>query len=98
MPTNLENVFYNNTTVRTGIGCTIEYNMNSLIDGISATTTATKEDYISGISYPSTTPIKVNPFKKLFPVDSVIKPFRPSGPGIKYFVALPHIFIQKIYN
>jgi hypothetical protein len=90
LPTNLENVFYNNTTVRTGIGCTIEYNMNSLIDGISATTTATKEDYISGISYPSTTPIKVNPFKKLFPVDSVIKPFRPSGPGIKYFVALPN--------
>ena len=89
MPTNLENVFYNNTTVRTDIGCTIEYNMNSMIDGIAASTTATDANYISGITSAAGTTIRLNPFKKLFPVDSVIKPFRPSGPGIKYFIALP---------
>ena len=89
MPTNLENVFYNNTTVRTDIGCTIEYNMNSMIDGIAASTTATDANYISGVTSAAGTTIRLNPFKKLFPVDSVIKPFRPSGPGIKYFIALP---------
>ena len=89
MPTNLENVFYNNTTVRTDVGCTIEYNMNSMIDGIAASTTATDTNYISGITSAAGTTIRLNPFKKLFPVDSVIKPFRPSGPGIKYFIALP---------
>ena len=47
MPTNLENVFYNNTSVRTDVGCTIEYNMNSMIDGIAASTTATDANYIS---------------------------------------------------
>lgn len=89
MPTDLENVFYNNTTVRTGVGCTIEYNMNSMIEGISASTTATDANYISGINSAAGTTIRLNPFKKLFPVDSVIKPFRPSSPGIKYFIALP---------
>ena len=89
MPTNLENVFYNNTTVRTDIGCTIEYNMNSMIDGITASTTATDASYISGVTSAAGTTIRLNPFKRLFPVDSVIKPFRPSGSGIKYFIALP---------
>ncbi len=89
MPTNLENVFYNNTSVRTDVGCTIEYNMNSMIDGIAASTTATDANYISGVTSAAGTTIRLNPFKKLFPVDSVIKPFRPSGPGIKYFIALP---------
>ena len=90
MPTALENVFYNNTTIRTGIGCTIEYNMNSMIDGIQATTTATDANYISGITLASGAELKINPFKKLFPVDSVIKPFRPLYPGIKYFIMLPN--------
>ena len=89
MPTNLENVFYNNTSVRTDVGCTIEYNMNSMIDGIAASTTATDANYISGVTSAAGTTIRLNPFQKLFPVDSVIKPFRPSGPGIKYFIALP---------
>jgi hypothetical protein len=90
LPTNLENVFYNNTTVRTDIGCTIEYNMNSMIDGITASTTATDASYISGVTSAAGTTIRLNPFKRLFPVDSVIKPFRPSGSGIKYFIALPN--------
>lgn len=85
MPTALENVFYNDRTVRTGLGCTIEYNMNSLIDGITITSVTEDTAYVNGINGWSGTG-KGNPFKKLFPIDSVIKPFRPLYPGIKYYV------------
>lgn len=88
MPTALENVFYNNTSVTTNVGCTIEYNMNSLIEGIEATTTSTDADYIAGVDTPSGTILKANPYKKLFPIDSIIKPFRPLYPGVKYFILL----------
>lgn len=88
MPTALENVFYNNTSVTTNVGCTIEYNMNSLIEGIAVSTTSTDPDYIAGVDTPSGTVLKVNPYKKLFPVDSIIKPFRPLYPGVKYFILL----------
>jgi len=90
MPTALENVFYNNTSVTTGIGCTIEYNMNSLIDGIEVSTPIVDATYISGIDVTDGTVLKINPFKKLFPVDSVIKPFRPLYSGVKYFIMLPN--------
>jgi hypothetical protein len=66
LPTNLENVFYNNTSVRTDVGCTIEYNMNSMIDGIAASTTATNANYISGVTSAAGTTIRLNPFQKLF--------------------------------
>lgn len=97
----LKNVFYNNTTVKTGVGCTIEYNMNSLIDGIAVTSATPDTAYTSPITYQYYDPEtktsstvawptgKPNPFKKLFPVDSIIKPFRPATPGIKYFVLMP---------
>lgn len=88
MPTALENVFYNNTSITTNVGCTIEYNMNSLIEGITATTSSTDPDYIAGVNVSSGTVLKANPYKKLFPVDSIIKPFRPLYPGVKYFILL----------
>lgn len=98
MPTALENVFYNNTTIKTGIGCTIEYNMNSMIDGIQATTTSTDANYISGVSTTAGAELKINPFKKLFPVDSVIKPFRPNYPGVKYYIMLPNDTPDKSFS
>jgi len=90
VPTALENVFYNNTSVTTGVGCTIEYNMNSLIDGIEVSTPIVDSAYIDGIDVIDGTILKINPFKKLFPVDSVIKPFRPLYSGVKYFIMLPN--------
>ncbi len=84
MPTALENVFYNNTTIKTEVGCTIEYNMNLMIDGITVTSTTLDSAYISGITGWSTD--KANPFKKLFPVDAIVKGFRPLYPGAKYFI------------
>jgi len=84
MPTALENVFYNNTTIRTEVGCTIEYNMNLMIDGITVTSATADSSYINGITDWSTD--RANPFKKLFPVDAIIKGFRPLYPGAKYFI------------
>lgn len=86
MPTTLENVFYNNTTIETKLGCHIEYNMNSMLDSISVTTTSTDSDYISQVNNTSNDVLRINPFKKLFPVDSIVKPFRPSAAGIKYYI------------
>jgi len=85
---NLKNIFYNNTNVKIDSGCTIEYNMNTMIDAISSATPYTDSQYIAGITSSNGSLIRSNPFKKLFPVDSVIKPFRPTGPGIKYFILL----------
>jgi hypothetical protein len=72
--TNAKNVLEQNTTISTRIGCTLEYNMNQLVDNIT----------ITGNEY--TAPDGTKPFKKLFPVDSVVKPFRPNGAGIKYAI------------
>ena len=55
---------------------TIEYNLNSMVDDIVVTT--------PGITYPIID--GVNAYSKSFPVTSIIKPFRPIKPGIKYLV------------
>lgn len=89
--TSLKNLIYNNSSIEIGSGCYIEYNMNNLLDNISATNNISDSEYtgqivnpISGIqSWPSSRP---NPYKKLFPVDSLIKPFRPLSSGVKYFI------------
>lgn len=84
----LKDIFYNNTSVTIDSGCTIEYNMNTMIDAVASATPYTDAQYIAGITPWDGFAIRSNPFKKLFPVDSVIKPFRPTGPGIKYFILL----------
>ena len=60
------------TSIELNIGCTFEYNMNSMVDNI----------VVEGADITKTDGSK--PFKKLFPVDSVIKPARPLGAGVKY--------------
>ena len=80
----LKNVLKQNGSIKTSSETTIEYNMNSLIDGITVTSTNTDTQYTNKIeNWPSGKP---NPFKKLFPMDSVIKPFRPLNPGIRYYI------------
>lgn len=86
----LKNIFYNSTSVNMNTGCTIEYNMNSMLDNIVVTTTSTDSDYIAQIDNVSNDVIRLNPFKKLFPVDAIVKPFRPSASGIKYFIFSPN--------
>ena len=61
-----------NTTIQTNIGCTIEYNMNSMVDNITVVGT----DYVREDG--------AKPYQKLFPASSVVKAFRPLGAGVKY--------------
>jgi len=67
-------------------GCWIEYNMNDLIDGVTITSpveTVTKTDPVTKKEY--------QPFKKLFPLTSIIDPRRPSVAGINYFILNPTV-------
>ena len=73
----LKTLWETSYNLKTGIGCTIEYNINSMINNPT----------VEGPSI-----IATSPFKKLFPVDSIAKANRPAVAGIKYYVlgdALP---------
>jgi hypothetical protein len=64
-----------NTSINLNTGCTFEYNMNAMVDNLVVTgADITKAD-------------GSKPFKKLFPIDSIIKPVRPLGAGIKYAIS-----------
>jgi hypothetical protein len=94
---NLKDILYQGVDIKIASGCYIEYNMNTMLDGVSATNNIADSVYTSQIleratigplaltspGWPATRP---NPYKKLFPVDSIIKPFRPLKSGIKYFI------------
>lgn len=82
--TALKNLLNQSVGITIVPGCEIEHNMNSLIDGITVVSTSTTDDYIDGITQWSNT--KSNPFKKLFPIDSIVQPMRPMYPGAKYFI------------
>ena len=59
--------------VSTSAGAIFEYNLNSMVEYIKPTSSALENPY-------------PNAFKKLFPIDTIYKPFRPLSPGIKYLV------------
>jgi len=77
----VQNLFKQKSSVKINIGCTIEYNMNSMLDNITVTYPSTMDQY-----YAKSENGKVNTYKKLFPVDSIIKPFRPLFSGVKYLI------------
>jgi hypothetical protein len=85
----LKNVFRDNSTIQLDSEVIVENNMNLLIDGITVTSTLTDLEYTDQITdqdgnfWPSG---KTNPFKKIFPIDSIIKPFRPTASGIQYLI------------
>lgn len=74
-----KNALEQNTSVTLGSLIIFEYNMNSMIEGITVTGAEISRTDSSGATY--------TPFKKLFPVDSIIKPFRPVGAGLKYAIS-----------
>ena len=82
------NLLKNRSSISIGAGCEVEYNMNTMIDNISVYSSNTDAEYTAGIT--GFKQGSTNPFKKLFPVDSIIKPFRPLAPGVKYFVIPPN--------
>ena len=71
--TALQNLLKSQTSLNVTAGATIEYNLNSMVNKIVAKSDG--EDHVlSGA------------FKKLFPIDTIYKPFRPLSPGIKYLI------------
>lgn len=85
----LKNVFKDNSSIQLDSEIIIENNMNMLIDGITVTSTITDLQYTQQLTdqdgnfWPDEKP---NPFKKIFPMDSIIKPFRPTTSGIQYLI------------
>lgn len=65
-------------TLTINLGCTLEYNMNSLVDNITMSGAQINRLDAAGNAY--------QPFKKLFPIDSIIKAVRPVKAGIKYAI------------
>lgn len=62
-------------SISTSAGAIMEYNLNSMVEYIKPTTIP--ENIVHAYS---------NAFKKLFPIDTIYKPFRPLAPGIKYLI------------
>jgi len=60
-------------SITTSAGAIIEYNLNTMVEYITATSDAMENKYAVA-------------FQKLFPIDTIYKPFRPLLPGIKYLV------------
>lgn len=68
---NLKTLLYNSTNIKISSGCYIEYNMNTMLDGVSATNNIADTSYTSQIVdiigqpvWPSSRP---NPYKNYFP-------------------------------
>ena len=74
----LKTLLEEQNTLFINTGCTLEYNMNSLVDGITVSGAQISRTDTAGNTY--------FPFQKLFPVDTVVKPNRPIGAGIKYAI------------
>lgn len=72
--TDLINHLYSSYTIQSGVKCLIEYNMNSMIKDIVVESSG---EYTSNGN---------KPYKKMFPAESVIQPFRPIVSGAKYYI------------
>ena len=75
----VKDIFEKNTSISMNVGATLDINLNTLIDWDKVTTpvTGNADTVISGRT----------PFKKLFPIDTVIKPNRPLSAGVKYAIS-----------
>lgn len=75
----VKDVFEKNTSISMNVGATLDINLNTMIDWDKVTTpvTGNADTVISGRT----------PFKKLFPIDTVIKPNRPLSAGVRYAIS-----------
>ena len=69
----VKDLFKKNYAININVGGTIEYNLNNMVDKITATSNGTDH----ALS---------NAFKNLFPIDTIYAPNRPLLPGIKYYI------------
>lgn len=75
----VKDIFEKNYNVRMQAGITMDINLNRIVNFEAGASTITG----------NTTPT-INgkqPFKKLFPIDSIVKPFRPPFGGVKYAIS-----------
>lgn len=79
LPSGASTTLEQSTSVTYKAACFFEYNMNSMVDNITVSGAIVTKTDSAGNTY--------TPFKKLFPLDSIIKPFRPIGAGIKYAIS-----------
>lgn len=73
----IKNIFKTESSIRIDAGCTVEYNFNSMVNFATDAITNNSAEYTSGGRYP---------FKKLFPVDAIVRQNRPLSAGIKYYI------------
>jgi len=75
----VKDIFEKNTSISMNVGATLGINLNTMIDWDKVTNpvTGNADTVINGRT----------PFKKLFPIDTVIKPNRPLLAGVKYAIS-----------
>ena len=75
----VKDVFEKNTSISMNVGATLDINLNTMIDWdkVATPVTGNADTVISGRT----------PFKKLFPIDTVIKPNRPLSAGVRYAIS-----------
>lgn len=69
----LKNLLKSSSSVTATAGALVEYNLNTMVEYIKAESSGTDHSLSKA-------------FKKLFPIDTIYKPFRPLEPGIKYLI------------
>lgn len=69
----LKNLLKSSSSVTATSGALIEYNLNTMVEYIKAESSGADHSLSKA-------------FKKLFPIDTIYKPFRPLEPGIKYLI------------
>jgi hypothetical protein len=69
----LKTLLKSSSYISTSAGALIEYNLNTMVEYIKAESSGTDHALSKA-------------FKKLFPIDTIYKPFRPLEPGIKYLI------------
>jgi len=74
VPQTAKDLISKSTTLNMGVGATIDINVNSMVDFTDSSITGNDYTTIGGRQ----------PFKKLFPLDTIIKPLRPVSAGVKY--------------
>jgi len=75
----VKDVFEKNTSILMNVGATIDININTMIDWDNVTTPVTGNS--------DTVINERTPFKKLFPIDTVVKPNRPLSAGVRYAIS-----------
>lgn len=76
--TELNSILKSNSSIETAVKCIFEYDINSMVTFSNTSVTNNLTEYVNASG--------ALPFKKLFPIDSIVKPNRPAGAGIKYYI------------